>query len=63
MERTKSSTLSVDSLHIELLNRQRWIAEWIKDFYNPLRRHSSLGYLTTDEHDALHAKQTQATFS
>jgi transposase InsO family protein len=41
------------SMHIELLNRRRWsavaelsaaTAEWIEDFYNPIRRHSPLGY-------------------
>jgi putative transposase len=60
------------SMQIELLNRQPWhtvaelsvaIAEWIEDFYNPMRRHSSLGYLTPDEYEALHSKETQAAFS
>jgi len=45
-------------MQIDLLNRQRWrtkmdlalaMAEYIEDFYNPARRHSSLGYLTPNE--------------
>ncbi len=57
------------SMQIELLNRQRWLtyvelatamADWIVNFYNPLRRHSSLGYLTPDEFEALRSTQTQA---
>jgi transposase InsO family protein len=60
------------SMQIELLNRQRWsavaelaaaMAEWISDFYNPVRRHSSLGYLTPNEYEDLHSKETQAAFS
>ena len=60
------------SMQIELLNRQRWktvlelssaMAEWIETFYNPLRRHSSLGYLTPNEYEALHSTETQAAFS
>ena len=43
------------SMQIELLNRQSWktvlelssaMANWIDNFYNPLRRHSSLSYVT-----------------
>ena len=60
------------SMQIELLNRKKWktvlelsnaLAEWIEDFYNPLRRHSSLGYLTPNEYEALHSTHTQAAFS
>jgi putative transposase len=60
------------SMQIELLNRHRWstvtelsaaIAEWIEDFYNPIRRHSALGYLSPNEYEALHSKETQAAFS
>ena len=60
------------SMQIELLNRQGWktvlelstaMAEWICGFYNPIRRHSTLGYLTPDEYEALHSQQTQAAFS
>ena len=59
-------------MQIELLNRQKWktvlelsiaIAEWIETFYNPIRRHSSLGYLTPNEYEALHLTETQAAFS
>ena len=39
------------------------MAEWIEDFYNPLRRHSSLDYLTPNEYEALHSKEIQAAFS
>ena len=51
------------SMQIELLDRQRWttrielsaaIADYI-GFYNADRRHSSLGYLTPNEHDHLHS--------
>jgi transposase InsO family protein len=50
------------SLQVELLNRQRWqtnvelaaaIADYIEHFYNPLRRHSALGYLTPNEFEDL----------
>lgn len=60
------------SMQIELLNRRRWMtiaelsvamAEWIDEFYNPIRRHSSLGYLTPIEYEALHLTQTQTAFS
>ena len=60
------------SMQIELLNRQRWItnvqlslaiADYIENFYNPQRRHSSLSYLTPIEYENLHLTQTQATFS
>lgn len=57
------------SLQIELLNRQRWstrvelaaaLADWLDTFYNSTRRHSSLGYLTPDEFEALHSAQIPA---
>jgi putative transposase len=50
------------SLQIEVLDRQRWltfvelahaIADYIVNFYNPRRRHSSLDYLTPDEFEGL----------
>jgi len=60
-------------MQIELLNRQKWrttmelaiaIAEYVEHFYNSGRRHSSLGYLTPDEFEALHSTPTQpATLS
>jgi len=60
------------SMQIELLNRQSWktvvelsgaMAEWIESFYNPVRRHSALKYMTPNEYEALHSKETQAAFS
>ncbi len=50
------------SMQIELLNRKKWltnvelagaIADYIVNFYNPARRHSSLGYLTPEEFEQL----------
>jgi putative transposase len=47
----------------ELLDRRQWstraelgsaIFEWIEGFYNPRRRHSSLGYLLPAQFEALH---------
>ncbi len=55
-----------ESMQIELLNRQSWktvvelssaMAEWIESFYNPLRRHSALGYLTPNQYEALDSKE------
>jgi putative transposase len=52
------------SMQIELLNRQKWrthlelaiaIADYIENFYNPSRRHSSIGYLTPNEFEDLHS--------
>ena len=60
------------SMQVELLDRQRWrtvlelavaIADWIDHFYNPIRRHSSLGYLTPNEFEDLHSPKPQATLS
>jgi len=60
------------SMQIELLNRQRWMtvselsvamAEWIEEFYNPIRRHSSLAYLTPNEFEDLHSTQPQTASS
>jgi transposase InsO family protein len=39
------------------------MAEWIEEFYNPLRRQNSLNYLTPNEYEALHSPQAQAAFS
>ena len=50
------------SMQIELLNRKKWMTyvelatamvDYIVNFYNPLRRHSSLDYLTPDEFELL----------
>jgi transposase InsO family protein len=47
----------------ELPDRHRWstrdqlasaIFEWIEAFYNPVRRHSAIGYLSPTAYDALH---------
>jgi transposase InsO family protein len=53
----------------ELLDRHRWatrnqlataIFEWIEAFYNPVRRHSSIGYLSPAAFDALHTTTAPA---
>ena len=50
------------SMQIELLHRKKWLtyvelatamADYIVNIYNPMRRHSSLDYLTPDEFEAL----------
>ena len=50
------------SMQIELLDRRRWttvaelsmaMADCIEDFYNEIRRHSSLEYLTPNEFEML----------
>ncbi len=61
------------SAQIELLNRQKWhtiveltsaIADWLENFYNTVRRHRALNYLTPDEFEGLHSHQpTQVTLS
>ncbi len=57
------------SMQIELLNRQKWLtyvelatamADYIVNFYNPVRRHSSLDYLTPDEFELLTSSQNPA---
>jgi transposase InsO family protein len=53
----------------ELLDRHRWatrdqlataIFEWIEAFYNPVRRHSGIGYLSPTAFDALHTATVTA---
>lgn len=53
----------------ELLDRQQWatrdhlataIFEWIEAFYNPVRRHSGLDYLSPAAFDALHTATAPA---
>ena len=60
------------SMQIELFNRQKWttiaelsqaIADYIENFYNPARRHSSLGYLTPNEFEDLRSTTVPATLS
>jgi putative transposase len=57
------------TMQIELLNRKRWMtyvelatamADYIVNFYNPMRRHSSLDYLTPDEFEAASTTDIQA---
>jgi hypothetical protein len=51
------------SMQIELLNKQKWLrvvelstamADYIENFHNQARRHSSIAYLTPTEYEALH---------
>jgi putative transposase len=57
------------SLQIELLDRREWatraelgtaIFEWIEAFYNPVRRHSGIGYHSPNQFEALHTAALQA---
>jgi transposase InsO family protein len=57
------------SMQIELLNRKKWltyvelstaIADYIVNFYNPMRRHSSLEYLTPEEFEKLRSPSNPA---
>jgi len=57
------------SVQIELLNRRKWstyvelataMADYIVNFYNPVRRHSSLDYLTPDEFELLSSSHNSA---
>ena len=60
------------SMQIELLDRQRWttvvelsvaMADYIENFYNPMRRHSSLNYFTPEEFENLQLNETQTTLA
>jgi putative transposase len=55
-------------MQIELLNRQKWrtkielsiaMADYIVNFYNKERRHSSIDYLTPIEFEELQLTKTQ----
>jgi putative transposase len=57
------------TLQRELLDRQTWttrtelgaaIFEWIEAFYNPIRRHSALGYRSPHQFEALHTTAVTA---
>lgn len=57
------------SMQIELLDRRYWTTraelanamfEWIEAFYNPVRRHSGLGYRSPVEFEHLHKTATPA---
>ena len=50
-------------MQIELLDRRAWATrselatamfEWIEGFYNPRRRHTSLGNISPADYEALH---------
>jgi putative transposase len=57
------------SMQLELLDRRDWatmaelgtaIFEWIEAFYNPVRRHSGIGYHSPNQFEALHIAALQA---
>lgn len=57
------------SMQIELLDRRDWatraelgtaIFEWIEAFYNPVRRHSGIGYHSPNQFEALHTAALKA---
>ncbi len=57
------------SMQRELLDRRTWtsrvdlaaaIFDWIEGWYNPRRRHSSLGYLSPAEFEAFYTAVNQA---
>jgi transposase InsO family protein len=56
------------SMQRELLDRRAWsreelasaIFEWIEGFYNPVRRHSGLGYRSPNDFEDLHTAATTA---
>ena len=56
------------TLDRELLNRRRFrtqaeakmaVFEWIEGWYNPQRRHSSLGYGSSVDHERAHLRSPQ----
>ncbi|GAA3819467.1 integrase core domain-containing protein [Cellulomonas soli] len=67
---TMESTWS--SLQRELLDRRAWanreelasvVFGWIEGFYNPVRRHSRLGYQSPNEFEDLHTTASAAASS
>ena len=57
------------SMQVELLDRHRWhtrqelanaIFEWIEAFYNPIRRHSALDYLSPIDYERTHTPAADA---
>jgi len=58
------------SLETELIDRNRWathdqarldVFDWVETFYNPVRRHSSLGYLSPVEFERRYRPKLAAT--
>jgi putative transposase len=56
-------------MQVELLDRQAWrtrqqlanaIFEWIEAFYNPVRRHSGLDYLSPVDYERTHTPAADA---
>ena len=57
------------SLQVELLGREKWrtrqelanaIFEWIEAFYNPVRRHAGLDYLSPVDYERAHTPAASA---
>jgi putative transposase len=57
------------SMQTDLLDRRTWatraelanaIFEWIEAFYNPVRRHSALDYLSPIDYETLHTATADA---
>ncbi|GAA1880917.1 hypothetical protein GCM10009836_72760 [Pseudonocardia ailaonensis] len=57
------------SMQVELLDRRIWrirqelangIFEWIEAFYNPVRRHSGLDYLSPVDYEQAHTPAADA---
>ncbi|HUI05196.1 MAG TPA: IS3 family transposase [Acidimicrobiales bacterium] len=47
----------------EVVELSQAIADDVENFYNPARRHGSLGYLTPVEFEDLQSPEPQATLS